>query len=296
MSTTQTIYPRLDELIPAHWQQNSVSAADATLHYWRTGGEKPALVLLHGIQVDGLMWLRTAQAVEAGYDVIMPDFRGHGQSSAEASTFATDTLVTDTTTLMAELGVSKAFVVGHSMGADVAGRLAANYPELVQSVILVDPALQSFMPPTSGDNEPPPWMQHILTTMQALKSQSHEERMVSARALLPPGTGANWHAADYVTFVDGMAHFETAIYRYSTNMAYLFAEPQTIAQITCPLLLLTARPAMPGASQSQGLAAFTGNWQQGQHIDFPDSGHFIPFDQFDRFIEVVSSFLYVNAP
>lgn len=39
------------------------------------------------------------------------------------------------------------------------------------------------------------------------------------------------------------------------------------------------------------LAAYTTNWRDGQHIAFDDSGHFIPFDQFERFIEVLTAFL-----
>lgn len=295
-STTQTDYPPIETLIPAHWEEGEISAAnDATLHYWRTGGDKPTLLLLHGVQVDGLMWLRTAQALAEDYDIIMPDFRGHGLSSRTAGHFSTSILVEDTAALITGLDLSPVFVVGHSLGADIAGRLAANYPDLVRGVVLVDPALQNFMPPLAEGDALPPWMQPILDTLEALKTQSHAERMVTARGLLPPGAGQTWHPSDFVVFANGMAHFDTEAFRQISGLSYLFAEPQTIAQIESPILLLTARPAMPGANPAQGLAAFTHHWRNGQHIDFPDSGHFIPFDQFDRFINVVADFLTTSA-
>lgn len=56
------------------------------------------------------------------------------------------------------------------------------------------------------------------------------------------------------------------------------------------MLLLTARPAFPGANTAPGLAAFTDNWRNGRHIAFEDSGHFIMFDQFERFIQIVKAF------
>jgi pimeloyl-ACP methyl ester carboxylesterase len=75
-------YRPLSELVPAHWQTGSIEAHDgARIHYTRTGGQKPPVLLLHGVQVNGLTWLGTAKALEATYDVVMPDFRGHGLSS-----------------------------------------------------------------------------------------------------------------------------------------------------------------------------------------------------------------------
>jgi pimeloyl-ACP methyl ester carboxylesterase len=71
----------------------------------------------------------------------------------------------------------------------------------------------------------------------------------------------------------------------------LFEAPEIIVQIACPLLLLTARPMMPWANIEPGLAAYKNNWREGQHIHFEDAGHFIPFDQFNRFVDVLARFL-----
>ena len=42
------------------WTSNTVDANGITLHYWRTGGDKPALVLCHGITDNGLCWRRAS--------------------------------------------------------------------------------------------------------------------------------------------------------------------------------------------------------------------------------------------
>ena len=74
-------YRPIEALIPAHWRRSQYSAGDgAALAFYDTGGAKPALILLHGFQSAGLMWLRTAEALDAKYRVLMPDFRGHGYS------------------------------------------------------------------------------------------------------------------------------------------------------------------------------------------------------------------------
>ena len=282
-------YRPLAELVPVHWQTGTIQVADDTpIHYTRTGGDKPPVILLHGVQVSGLCWLRTAQALEATYDIIMPDFRGHGQSGRLQNTISADVLVNDIIALIKALRLDMPLVIGHSMGADIAGRLAAVYP--LKAVVLVDPALQNFAAAAMmNTDDPPPWMQAIFDTLQSLKTLSHAERMVAGLTLMPPGRSI-MNEVDYVTFIDGQAQFDPAFFREMVNLGYLFEEPEVIAQITCPALLLTARPMMPGANIESGIAAFTQNLRAGQHIHFEDSGHAIMFDQCTRFVAAVTAF------
>ena len=64
-----------------NWQQGDVKLSDMTMHYTRTGGDKPTLVLAHGFSDNGMCWLPVAQELSASYDVVLPDARGHGLSS-----------------------------------------------------------------------------------------------------------------------------------------------------------------------------------------------------------------------
>jgi N-formylmaleamate deformylase len=288
---TETVrgFRPLAEFVPAHWQTGAIEAEDGTrLHYTRTGGEKPALLLLHGFQVNGLTWLRTAKALEATYDVVIPDSRGHGQSGGVEKGMSWDILVNDAIAVIDALGLKKPFVIGHSMGADVAGRLAAAYP--VRAVVLVDPALVNFAASMPKDADGmPPWMQPIIEALKALKTQTHQERMLTGLRLLMPGAPA-MDEIDYVSFIDAQAEFDLATFRYA-SMSPLFESPDVIAKIGCPILLLTARMMMPGANTEAGVAAFKSKWQSGAHIHFEDSGHFIMGEQFERFVEVVTRFL-----
>ena len=282
-------YRPLSELVPAHWQTGSIETEDgARIHYTRTGGQKPPVLLLHGVQATGLTWLRTAKALEANYDVVMPDFRGHGQSSRISNSLSPNTLVNDTIGVLQALDLATPYVVGHSMGADIAGRLAAAYP--ARAVALVDPALRNFRVAMPTSDEAPPWMQPIIEAMQALKTQPHAERMATGLRLLPPGTPV-FEEADYVSFVDAQAQFDLTFFRSATTMGYLFEAPELIAQIACPMLLLTARPMMPGMDNAAGVAVFENSWRMGQHVHFADSGHFIQFEQFNRFVDVLTRFM-----
>ncbi|HEY3341294.1 MAG TPA: alpha/beta hydrolase, partial [Anaerolineae bacterium] len=68
----------------AQWLSGDVNANGIRTHYYRTGGNKPPIVMCHGATDDGLCWTPVAYTLEADYDVIMPDARWHGLSDGPA--------------------------------------------------------------------------------------------------------------------------------------------------------------------------------------------------------------------
>jgi len=66
----------------AAWQSGDIVVNGLTLHYTRTGGTKPPVVLAHGFSDDGLCWMPVAEALAADYDIVMVYARGHGRSCA----------------------------------------------------------------------------------------------------------------------------------------------------------------------------------------------------------------------
>src|ERR671914_455416 len=61
---------------PAGWTDGYVMANGIRIHYWRTGGNKPPLVLAHGSSDDGLCWTNLAKEFQNDFDIIMFDARG----------------------------------------------------------------------------------------------------------------------------------------------------------------------------------------------------------------------------
>jgi len=64
------------------WNSGACETNGASVHYLRTGGAHPPVVLLHGLMGSGACWTPLARALEDEFDVVMPDARGHGGSSA----------------------------------------------------------------------------------------------------------------------------------------------------------------------------------------------------------------------
>jgi N-formylmaleamate deformylase len=126
------------------WSDGYVKTNGLRIHYYRTGGNKPQVVINHGAADDGLCWTRIVTELEKDYDVILPDARGHGKSASGKKDYSTKQRVADLAGLIQELKLDRPVVGGHSMGADSSIHLAANYPNLVRGVFLEDPPI--FLP------------------------------------------------------------------------------------------------------------------------------------------------------
>jgi len=90
----------------ASWATEICKANGIDVHYHRTGGDKPPVVLLHGLMTKGACWTPLAQALEEEFDVIMPDARGHGNTSAPEHGYRYDDLAADIESLIDELGLA----------------------------------------------------------------------------------------------------------------------------------------------------------------------------------------------
>ena len=88
------------------WTTGVFEANGIDIHYLRTGGVKPPLVLLHGLMGSGACWSPLARSLEAGYDVVMPDARGHGDSSAPLHGYRYEDHASDVIELIRGLGLA----------------------------------------------------------------------------------------------------------------------------------------------------------------------------------------------
>lgn len=99
------------------------------------------VVLLHGKNFSGAYFEETARALgDAGYRVVMPDQIGFGKSSKPAHYhYSFHQLAANTRGLLESIGVEQAHILGHSMGGMVATRFALMYPEMTESLTLLNP-------------------------------------------------------------------------------------------------------------------------------------------------------------
>lgn len=111
------------------------------LHLNRFGPPGPARVLMiHGLTGHGRRWHRLASAYLDDVAVLAPDLIGHGRSTY-AAPWSIDANVTALAGLIESEADGPVVVVGHSFGCAVALHLAAQCPDLVSGLVLLDPAV-----------------------------------------------------------------------------------------------------------------------------------------------------------
>ncbi|CDZ42347.1 Putative hydrolase [Neorhizobium galegae bv. officinalis] len=123
-------------------QSNHVELSEVTLHYL-TAGEGYPVVLVHGIPQSSHEWRHIMPSLAAaGFMVIAPDLRGLGDSSRPVEGYDKKTVASDLWELInGKLGISKFLLVGHDWGGPVAFSLAAQHPEAVVGLSILDVAI-----------------------------------------------------------------------------------------------------------------------------------------------------------
>ena len=121
-----------------------------TMSYTSTGaGSKPPMVLIHGFSDNGLCWGPVAEALEDSYDIVMPDMRGHGESSRAQENDSID-MAGDVAALIRKLNLRSPVICGHSMGAMITFELATRFPDIGRAYVLEDPPWWLHAPEPQG--------------------------------------------------------------------------------------------------------------------------------------------------
>lgn len=105
--------------------------------YYETHGDGENLVLILGLGSDISQYTWMINELERDYRVIAFDNRGAGRSDKPKGTYTIELMTDDIAGLMSELSISRARILGISMGSRIAVDLAVRYPERIQSLILV---------------------------------------------------------------------------------------------------------------------------------------------------------------
>jgi pimeloyl-ACP methyl ester carboxylesterase len=109
---------------------------------WPGGG--PSLLLLHGLASSSHIWDLVGPRLAPRFRVVAYDQRGHGLSSKPSSGYGFDRLTADAEAVISVLDLERPVVVGHSWGGNVALQLAADRPERVAGVVLIDGGFMSM--------------------------------------------------------------------------------------------------------------------------------------------------------
>jgi N-formylmaleamate deformylase len=263
-----------------------VEAGGIKLHYTRTGGGGPPLVLAHGFSDDGLCWTPIARALEAERDVIMVDARGHGRSDGPDEGYDTPSLADDLAGAIAALGLERPPVLGHSMGAATALMLAARHPDAVGAILLEDPP-SIWMPPRPDKLTPQQRAAGMRGWVVAIKRKTRDELIAGQRVADPA-----WPEDELEPWADSKLRLSFNL--LNRNYDISADSSAALRQIKCPLLLITGDESRGALVSAEAAEALQSMLPQARVAHIADAGHSIRRDQRARYLEVVRDFLASN--
>lgn len=264
------------------WQSDFVQVDGLKLHYTRTGGSKPPVVLAHGFSDDGLCWTPVAKVLEPEYDVIMVDARGHGQSDAPDQGYTMADMAGDLRGAIAGLGLHRPAVIGHSMGGGTTLALAALYPEVPGAILLEDAAPLGLA--GMGRPRDPDRHAQMMERIAGYRSKSREQLIAEQRAAAPA-----WSEDVLGLWAD--AHLCLSPQAAAFDPTVGVDWEAVLPRIACPALLVAADPDRGGMIGPESVALFQSFVPQLRVITIEGAGHCIRYEQLGRYMDIVRGFL-----
>jgi esterase len=266
--------------------EHALSINGLTLHYRDWGDQqRPPLLVLHGLGAHAHSWDHVAAALTDGYRIIVPDLRGHGQSSW-ASDYTWQLFLEDALNVITAVGVQQVAVCGHSLGGRVAYMLASHHPERITRLIVAEAT--PLDPPGDDRSGPPPApeIDHFATIEDA-RAEAYRRQPYADKATLR-------HEVEHglMLAADGQwtwrmdPALQTARWRGQLNPGPTLEWP-ALLRVRCPSVMMYGVHSIPVA-QATAVARAIPNCQL---VAIPDAAHDLPNENPTGFINALHTFL-----
>ena len=246
------------------------------------GGERPPVVIMHGLLGSARNWSSLARQLGATRRVFALDLRNHG-ASPWADEMNYDQMAEDVRAFLAHQGLPAAAVIGHSMGGKVAMRLALAHGEQVLRLVVVDIAPVAYHRAFHA----------YVEAMRAL-DLSQISRRAEADALLADQIDdagvRGFLLQNLVNGEDGLV-WRVPLDALARNMPDIlgFPGPRDDERYEGPTLFVTGgRSDYVRPEHHAGILRLFPN---ARFETIPDAGHWVHAEQPQKFFEVVGSFL-----
>lgn len=253
-----------------------------TIHVRDWGGTGRPLALVHGLASNARIWDLVAPRLLGVGQPVAFDQRGHGQSDKPDSGYDAGTVAADLRAALAALGpVAGTVVVGHSWGASVALRWAADHADEVRGVVCVDGGAS-------------PWSLDPTMTWERLAERLAPPQLRGARLSLlvdrirSGPLGPVWSQeveaavlGNFERFGDGTIAPHLTRERHMAILRSMWDEPASAlyGRIRCPALFLMVAPAAAdeaAARRRQAVAAAVAGIEQARLVWLEDTIHDVP--------------------
>ena len=266
---------------------------------FRVAGAGPPVVLIHGIGDSSATWEPIIPALARHHLVIAPDLLGHGRSDKPRADYSVAAYANGVRDLLGVLGITRATLVGHSLGGGVAMQFAYQFPDRTERLVLigsggagpqVNPVLRAMTLPGAT------------LALHALRLPTMRWQVGTAVELMRVlGTALGTDAADMLRVIDALPDATARAAFIRTLRAVVDWRGQVVTMLDrCyltrgmpTLLVWGGRDAIvPVEHAHRAHEAMPGSRLE----IFPDAGHFPFHSDPQRFVGLVTEFLRDTEP
>jgi pimeloyl-ACP methyl ester carboxylesterase len=139
--------PTPEQAAQADQRQGAYFDVDGAHIFYQVAGQGTPLLLIHGFPLSGQLYQFQLAGLSGQFQVITPDLRGFGKSTAPDANASIETYAHDMLALLDHLGIQTAIVGGHSMGGQITLEMYREAPERFAGMLLIDtnPMAASFV-------------------------------------------------------------------------------------------------------------------------------------------------------
>jgi lipase len=251
------------------------------LHTWGEDG-RPRVVCPHGVTAWGGHFARLAREALRDRQVLAPDLLGHGLSPPEPPW----SLRAQVDAILATVGDEPSVWIGHSLGGRLAFEIAVAHPDLVQRLVLLDPAIVVGRGDVLLAFADDACRRRRYPSFEALVDARFEESMLS-RA--PHTLVAEELRGHVLQSGDGRWEYRYVQPAIVASFAELAAEPPPLAALDVPTLVVYGSESyVPVAEIVPGLAAALGERLE---VATVPGGHTVLWDALPETAAAVFAFL-----
>ncbi len=258
-----------------------VKANGLRLHGYRTGTQKPPVVFAHGITDNGLCFAPIARQLADTFEIILYDARGHGKSDASETPTSFFDRAEDLAGLVEALGLQKPGLVGHSMGAVTVALYAGLHPTEPGRIVLEDPPPVEMLARARDS--------HTWRVMAAANKNKTIEELVELSRRQNP----TWPEEEHLPWALSKQQVSLSIFdeaSFDPSRAR-----QAFAEITCPMLLITADLAKGSLYPPAAGEKLAASLPEARHINILGAGHNIRREQPAAYVIAIREFLQEAA-
>lgn len=256
----------------------SIDVNGTELHYLDTGRGAETVLFLHAFPLHSGMWSGQVEALRERFRVIAPDYRGLGKSPPSAEPSTMELLAGDVAALLERLGISRASVVGLSMGGYLAFELQRQAPALFQRLVLADTRAGADTEEGKAGREAFAeraleqglgWVADELLP-KLLRPAPAPEAVAAVRALIAAGTP------------EGVAAAQRGMARRPDSMP-------TLGSIACPTLIVVGEEdTLTPPAEAEKMAAHI---RGAKLVRIPRAGHIACIENASAFDQALRDFL-----